>query len=336
MAKNTSYTLTVNPIVTDANGLQLCGVNTATLKTPNGVAGIDFAQPLPLQGGFVRGNSYVRDGVLHMTDAINSQQGGFYWDPFGSALINGFVVSFNLRIGEGTCCNGTRYADGMSMSFAADLPDPPTGFPAEDGAGTGVIVSFDTWDNNGTDTAPAIDIKSGGNTDANNKAFQAFDGIREGGRAFAGPLITDPATQEPMTMWSYGEYVPFRMELKADGTMNVSYKGVDILSGVQTGYVPVAGAKFLFSARTGGANENAWIKDLVIESIGGEGVASANLSWAIDATDPTKVVLTFSGSGTVSLQSADSVNGPWADVAGATSPYSVKMTGMKFYRAVAQ
>jgi hypothetical protein len=337
MAKDTAYTLTVSPTVADATGQPLCGVNTVSFKTPNGVAGIDFTQPLALQGGrIVNGGSspgpYAQDGVLHMTDAVNSQQGGFYWDPFGDALIQGFVVSFNLRIGEGTCCSG-RFADGMSMSFAADLPDPPTGFAAEDGAGTGVIVGFDTWDNLGTDTAPALDIKSGGNADANIKAFQAFDGIRDGGRAFAGPLINDPASGEPMTMWSYGAYVPFRMQLKSDGTMNVGYKGVDILTNVQTGYVPVAGAKFLFSARTGGANENAWIKDLVIESI--EQADRITFTYALDATDPAKLVLTWTSlsTGTTTLEEAPSLSGPWTEVTGATSPYTLPMSGaMKFYR----
>ena len=333
MAKNTSYLLTVNPAVQCLNGAALCGASTATIKTPNGVAGIDFAQPVVLQGGAISGSAYTKDGVLHITDAVNSQQGGFYWDPFGPTTIKGFALSFNLRIGEGTCCNGTRYADGMSMSFANDLGDLST-FAAEEGTGTGVIVSFDTWDNNGTDTAPSLEVRSGGNTDANAKGFQSFEGIREGNRAYAGPLVIDPGTGEPMSMWTEGgAYAAFRMELAKDGTMNVSYKGVEILTGIQTGYVPMLGAKFLFSARTGGANENAWIKDLVIEEIYADAV---EITLARDAANPTQVTLSWvlpEGATDGQLLAAPALDGPWEVVAGAASPYTTATTGaMKYFK----
>jgi hypothetical protein len=47
--------------------------------------------------------------------------------------------------------------------------------------------------------------------------------------------------------------------------------------------------------------------------------------------DDSGITITYTGT----LQSADSVNGPWSDEAGASSPMTVDATGgMKFYRAV--
>src|SRR5438876_43581 len=47
--------------------------------------------------------------------------------------------------------------------------------------------------------------------------------------------------------------------------------------------------------------------------------------------------LTIEWSGNAKLQKADVVTGPWTDVAGATSPRSIDLTGSAaFYRLVAQ
>jgi hypothetical protein len=41
------------------------------------------------------------------------------------------------------------------------------------------------------------------------------------------------------------------------------------------------------------------------------------------------ITITFTGG----LEAADSITGPWSDVTGATSPYTVNTSGtMKFYR----
>src|SRR5204863_296950 len=60
---------------------------------------------------------------------------------------------------------------------------------AEDGESTGVSVTFDVWDNGGTDTAPAIDLRLNGQV----IAFQSMDGARTGGRAPAGAILTNSA-----------------------------------------------------------------------------------------------------------------------------------------------
>jgi hypothetical protein len=64
---------------------------------------------------------------------------------------------------------------------------------------------------------------------------------------------------------------------------------------------------------------------------GGGGGGSTNGIAAITVTaDKTSAVVTYKGT----LQSADSLNGPWTDVAGASSPATIPIarTGSKFYR----
>src|SRR6185503_18033449 len=92
------------------------------------------------------------------------------------------------RIGGGTA----RAADGLSVVIAPDLSNAGFG---EEGAGNYLVVSLDTWDNNGTDTAPAFDVKWGGTGDANIIATKSFQPSaryqREGGRAPATPVLVD-------------------------------------------------------------------------------------------------------------------------------------------------
>ncbi|HSH14841.1 MAG TPA: hypothetical protein VLD18_02330, partial [Verrucomicrobiae bacterium] len=170
---------------------------------------------------------------------------------------------------DATCCGtaGDRPADGMSFNFANDLPNgtftpslPCCG--AEDGAGTGLTISFDAWDNGaGNDTdAPAIEVIYGGQV----KATVSLAGVREGGRAPLTAIPTDPATGQPMSMFTTGlDYADVVVRLDQDGTVDVSYKGVVVLENVTTGYVPTAG-RFGFGARTGGANQTHWVDDLEI------------------------------------------------------------------------
>src|SRR3954469_25845185 len=114
-------------------------------------------------GSAVGGNEFVdftggvgNSGVLKVTQNINGQNGGFMVSDFaGGAPVDKFKARFKLLIGGGTCC-GDRMADGMSFNFAPGItPDLPTSGAWEEGSGSGFSITFDTWDNNGSDTAPA-------------------------------------------------------------------------------------------------------------------------------------------------------------------------------------
>jgi hypothetical protein len=215
----------------------------------------------------------VRDGILKLTDAVNGSQGGLLTAPL-PALIDSFTVNFKLRMGGGACCGSplpdgsgvSRPADGMSITIG-DVQAPLSFAAAEEGAalgaGGGVIVAFDTWDNNGADEAPAVDVKVGGSV----IAFQALDGEREGGRPPSGPLVTDPATGQPLTFQTGSQFVDVRIHLDSDGTLDVDFKGVRVIDNVQTGLGDLANPRLAFGARTGGANNNHWVDDLQITAL---------------------------------------------------------------------
>ena len=168
----------------------------------------------PPAGTVLAGNAAITSnggfgdsGVLRLTDAVNSQNGEFFIsDITGGAPITQFTAGFHVRMGDSTCCDGgMRPADGFSFSFGSDLsPGDLLAGQGEEGAGNGVIVSFDAWDNGpGTgDTAPAVDLKVNGAI----VATQSMDGIREGSRPPETPLMSTPFR-------NYGKLAGLKMRL---------------------------------------------------------------------------------------------------------------------------
>src|SRR5205807_1846354 len=78
-------------------------------------------------------------GVLKLTDNGTGRQGTFYVNDFaGGAAVTNFRAAFRLAIGGGT----SRPADGMGFAFGTDIGGGSFG---EEGAGTGINVTFDTW-----------------------------------------------------------------------------------------------------------------------------------------------------------------------------------------------
>lgn len=223
------------------------------------VYGSDFTSSPP--GSTLGGNARLDGGILKLTDAINSQQSSFA-TPEIPQKINSLTATFKVLVGGGTCC-GDRTADGWSISFG-NISLPVT-FPvaAEEGAAAELVVSFDSWDNGGLDdsfTAPNADVKVNGTV----VAYQAFDGVREGGRAPSGPFITDPATGGPMSYKTGTSFADVRIHLDPDGTLDVDFKGVRIMNNIPVGARELTNARLAFGARTGGANDNHWIDDLSV------------------------------------------------------------------------
>lgn len=180
-------------------------------------------------------------GVLKLTVAQNSQHGTFLITNRldGLRSVSSFVVNFKLRLGNANPPGPQNAADGFSFNFADDLPNGSFA-NAEEGAGTGLTVSFDTYDNGGSE-APAIDVKFGGIT-----------------------VATTP--MDPAVLFTEPNFVDVQIVLNADGTLNVSYAGNPIYSSLATGYTPMAG-RFGFAGRTGGANENCFIDELGITTV---------------------------------------------------------------------
>ena len=211
----------------------------------------DFSSGAPA-GTSVSGDAVVEDGVLKLTEAVGGQSGFFFindLDP-GNA-VGSFTASFTAYVGGGTCCGdsnstpGLQTADGFSFNFANDLPAT---FQGEEGGGTGLTVSFDSWDNQAPDEAPVIDV--------------FWDGALVG----QFPTTISQGLLAPVDFWAV------LIRLDSDGTLDVSYNNVLIVSNLLTGYTPILGGQFAFGARTGGANDNHWIDDLSIETQPGSAV----------------------------------------------------------------
>jgi len=219
---------------------------TATISATGGVGGSGMASITTHTPGGQNGVLIIRD--------FN-----------GGLPVPSFAADFKVRLGDSTCCTdgpNIRPADGFSFNFAGGATTAT--LPGEEGVGNGLVVSFDTWDNNGTDSDPAISVKWNGAE----LAFVTMGEPRPGGGT-ATPIPVDPATGLPMTIYTGNSYAPVSIKLDSDGTVDVAYKGVLVLEDVATGYSPMAG-DFFFGARTGGANESHFVDDLNIVILTGE------------------------------------------------------------------
>ena len=193
------------------------------------------------------------DGVLQLTVTEASQNGSWIVDDFSEGQTVGeFEASFRMLMGGNTSVDP---ADGMSFSFGRNIPDN-TFNPAENGAGDGLRVAFDSWDNGGGE-APAIEIFIG----ATSRAIAHFEGSRR--LAPADAYVIDPETDEPADLFTGEEFVDVEVSLKG-GKLNLAYKGLKVFTDLELDFKPVAGARFAFGARTGGANNNHWIDDVAI------------------------------------------------------------------------
>ncbi|HEY5909910.1 MAG TPA: hypothetical protein VJA21_04830 [Verrucomicrobiae bacterium] len=204
----------------------------ATARGGSFTADFNSGQPV---GTTLYGSAFVDtvdgvggSGVLKLTTAVNSQEGSFIIsDLDGGNPVTSFSASFKMLIGGG------NVADGLSFNFAGDLPNAAFG---EEGAGTGLTVEIDTYDNGGGE-APAIDVKAGG--------------------------IEIATSTVNLDVFRTGGFVDVSINWQPDGTLDVTVNGTAVYSGLIVPLLPFAG-RFGLGARTGGLNDNHWVDDLTI------------------------------------------------------------------------
>ncbi|MEO6033724.1 MAG: hypothetical protein ABIQ35_00555, partial [Verrucomicrobiota bacterium] len=187
------------------------------------------------------------------------------FDDFDNGLvIAGFTFSCDVRIGAG---NSTP-ADGFSINFARST-DPaidsdvfgsgPGGNPSngqEEGTTSGLVVSFDAFANSASDPV-GLTVKVD-----NNVITNVPMGVLNGGCANILSLQTGTNTTNVADLcWQ-----PLSVDLKVNGTLSVSYKGVTLLSNLVTAYTPSAG-RLIFSGRTGGSYQEQDIDNIRIVTI---------------------------------------------------------------------
>ena len=233
----------------------------------------DFSGVVPPQGpGQTDGSAYRTDGVLRLTDPINYQIGvygvdlnapsQFHYIGWGGAPLFSFIATFKVNFSAG----GTQPGDGFSFNFNFvndSIPfNPPEGVPF------GLSVCFDMWANDAADEAPGISIKLNGTTKAavgmalNGNSRQEIFGWPYPTGVL--PVPTDPATRKPMDLITgQSEYVPVKIVMRNDGSMDVFFRNVQVLANVATGFTPISG-HFIIGAATGGIVCSQSIDDLMI------------------------------------------------------------------------
>lgn len=189
----------------------------------------------------------IENGYLALTYAENSEQGSIVLDDLDAgAAVASFTATFKLRVGGGS----STPADGLCFHFGSDI-DNSANFgeegPGAPATGHGIDVCFDTYDNTDGDPttpggeAPAIDVK--------------VDGV-----------VVATAQQSVFFMLS-DNFTNVVIQLNANGTLNVAYKGQVIFTNLfLPGYSYIAAGHFAIGGRTGGLNENNWVDDLIINT----------------------------------------------------------------------
>lgn len=174
----------------------------------------------------------IEDGILKLTKPVANQNGGFIIEDLDEGVpISGFTATFKMFIGGGSG------ADGLSFNFAPDLPDSPLSI---EGAGSGLSICFDTYQNTG-EVAPAIDLKSERTT------LSSVTGL--------GPVFRK------------GEFVDVWIQVKSDNTLSMTVGNTVVFTNFYGAFIASAG-RFGFGAGTGGTQgDHHWIDDLRIETL---------------------------------------------------------------------
>ncbi len=154
-------------------------------------------------------------------NTANGQAGFLILDDLdGGQPVGSFVATFNLRTGSDT--STVLHGDGLSFSFGPDIPDDTFAFP-EEGIGSGLRVSFDTFNNAGpANEAPAVKVTFGN-------------------QLIASKLVDFLSTGTG--------YAAVKIEVHPEGTLDVFYGTNAVFTNVLC-YAPVAG-RFSLAANAG-------------------------------------------------------------------------------------
>jgi hypothetical protein len=281
-------------VVTDGSTLArhaTSAVATVSLLTPGSPAlSIDFENGVPagtsLRGVAQIGSDNSSGHALHLTDAVNSQQGSFVvGDLDQGAVVRTFDAQFDALIGGSTSDPAGSHADGLCFTWGTDLP---AGSFGESGSDRGLSVIFEAFDNNSSIPGPGINVKYNG-------AIVASQPL---------PLSV---------LETYPNFVPVHIRLSPGGLLTVVCDSQIVwnnlpIPGLAGG---MKGASFGWGARTGLYNDNFWIDNVRLTT-------NPKISGWGRTINPAGVNITYSGV----LQSAPNVAGPYTDVPQATSPYS--------------
>ena len=242
-----TYTLRIEGVVNEETGDPLVPDPTDVEVRLRGAFFTDFNNNTIPPGTQLNGVAYVTNGVLHLTDAVAGVQGSYFIpDPANGSNVTTLFMSWNALIGGGNA------ADGMSLSWASDIaPNTVTG---EDGAGGGLVVSVDTFDNTpGCDNCP---------TGTDTGVEIAWRGRRV--------AYQHPGGGAPWAPLRKNAFIDASVLIVPDDTgtnASISYKfDTFTITGTLTNFTGMQNGNFLFAARTGGAHDNHWVDNIAINA----------------------------------------------------------------------
>ena len=263
----------------------------------------NFNAGLPA-GTAVYGNAYVDagTGVLELNPNVGGQNGAFLTaDLAPGRAVGGFAATFRARLQQGS----SPPADGFSFNWATDLPASIYAM-GEEGAGSGLRVAFDTY-NNADGEAPAIDVWWNTNLIAR--------------RSVSIPFLVRGA-----------DFFDVQIRLTTGGLLDLTYGCESIFARLPIpGYVPQTGARFGLGSRTGGLWETHSIDDLALE------LYSANPNTLTITRSGANVVVSWPPAVRGVLQQSPGVAPTtWSYApSGATNPITFAATAAaRFYRLI--
>lgn len=271
---------------------------------------VDFNDGLPPTDGSLWGTATILFGTgvddtafVQLTDILEGQNGSFLLNtPAGVTAINDFTATWMMRVGGGTATP----ADGCSFVFGSDIADGPFG---EDGAGSFLVVQFDTFDNGDVEVAPEITI-----------------------RYKTATVITLPVPPSVLNTdnGATPAFEQIGVRVSGTGVLDLYYGNHAIYKGIQLpNYTAFAPGRFGWGARTGGLWDYHWVDSIKIALNTMPVGPMIGFSRTGD-----NLTLTWAGGGTLERTSA--LPGGWQEVAGATTGYTVSTANpaepMWFYR----
>ena len=201
---------------------------------------------------------------LSLTEALASQQGGIVIKALAAGgKVANLTVDFEIQIDGGS----VPPADGFSFSFGPDIFGSSLG---EDGSPKGMSVSFDSFDNGGVDTAPAMEVLYDGVV----KDGRYLGGTRADSRARSGSfsntaIANDLSTGLPLQLTTGTNWVPVQVKLAVPvenegGLVSVTWNTTSLLKNVKIPYAPQANWRIAFGARTGGKFESHRLRNIKV------------------------------------------------------------------------
>ncbi|KUJ61455.1 hypothetical protein AR687_12265 [Flavobacteriaceae bacterium CRH] len=186
----------------------------------------------------------INAGALELTDITETgHNGGFLINKANTANITPFTATFKYRIWDGGL--GFTGADGMSLSYGSNLPANAGG--GENGEGSGLIIQFDTYDNEAAITGSRVRV------------------------LYNNAILFNTAINAPFNLRT-SVFRDVNLAVDTDGylTLGIQNSSGTMITVVSKLLLPGYAAankstwKFKFSARTGGTKDKHSIDDLVI------------------------------------------------------------------------